>query len=373
MNCRREIPRPQLHNQHLPARQAVNEMRRINLSWLRWVLIAVVAAALIFAATKASPPRLHNRSGQALRSFSGSANTSHLFRRAARCDWSTAGRDTPNPNQCQTYVRNGKAIWCMMYAHHGVKPSDFDDFDALEDNGWTETHDQLASASELRTQTTGLELAFQQLGISSNYDKWVDLEQSHSKNVPAGSSDATATIVRTDAKYKSLVNLDDGAIVGLFNFGPNWMNDNRKPAPLPVSKLPKLRQWSDVHGLCLQDYAIVEKEEPEKLKEIKHGFRYAVSGQNMEDAISMVLEVDEPSQVRMWPGRIFTRDYPDRNKFYALLGASNIRGFGWLLAQHKQEFGFKIIKAIHIFNCPAITGDSGTFDQYCIYMQIGET
>ncbi|KAF7184914.1 hypothetical protein HII31_13726 [Pseudocercospora fuligena] len=349
-------------------------MRHISLSWLRWVPIAVVAAALIFAATKASTPRLHNRSGQTLLSFSGSSNTSHLFRRAARCDWDTAGQDTPNPNQCQTYVRNGKAIWCMMYARYGVKPSDFDDFDALEQNGWTETHDQLASASDFSTETKGLALAFQRLGISSNYDKWVNLEQTHSKNVPAGSSDATATIVRTGAKYKNFYNLEDGAIVGLFNFGPEWMNKNRKPAPLPVSTLPKLRQWSDVHWLGLQDYATVEEERPEKLREIKHAFRYAVSGKNMEEAIEMVLEVDQPSQVPVWPGKIFTRNYPDRSgeRFYALLGASNIRGFGWLLAQHKNELGFKIIKAIHIFNCPAVTASRGTFHQYCIYMQIGD-
>ncbi|KXT04794.1 hypothetical protein AC578_9664 [Pseudocercospora eumusae] len=343
-------------------------MRHINLSRLRSVPTATVAAVLILVVIWASPPR----SSQALQASQGHSETSHIFRRAARCDWATAGAETPNPNQCQTYVRNGKAIYCMMNAHDGVKQSDFDNFDALEDNGWTETHEELASAEDFRAETTGLETAFQQLGISPNHDEWVNLEQTHSKNVPAGSSDATATIVRTGAKYKSFVNLADGAIVGVFNFGPNWMNNNRKPAPLPVSKLPKLRQWSDVHGLCLQDYAIVEKEEPEKLKEIKHVFSYAISGQNMEDAIEMVLEVDQASEVGPWPGQRFTPTHPDPNKFYALLGASNIRGSGWLLAQHKEDLGHKTIKAVTIFNCPAVTANSGTFDQYCIYIEIGD-
>lgn len=258
-------------------------MRRVNLSWLRRVPTVIVAAALILAVIWTSPPHIRSRSSQALQVSRGHSKTSHIFRRAARCDWSTAGADTPNPNQCQKYVRNGKAMYCMM--------------NALEQNGWTETHDKLGNAADFRAETTGLETAFQQLGIHTNYDNWVNLEQTHSKNVPAGSSDATATIVRTGAKYKNLVNLADGAIVGVFNFGPNWMNNNRKPAPLPISKLPRLRQWSDVFELCLQDYAIVEEEQPEKLHEIKHGFSYAISGQNMEDAIAMVLEVDEASEV----------------------------------------------------------------------------
>ncbi|EME86471.1 uncharacterized protein MYCFIDRAFT_194524 [Pseudocercospora fijiensis CIRAD86] len=314
----------------LAEHQAAVEMRRIAFSWLRWVSIAVVAAILIIAAIRASSPRLHSRSGQALQSFPGNADASHLFRRAARCDWSTAGSDTPNPTQCQTYVRNGKAIYCMMNARNGVKQSEYQDFDALHENGWTETHDKLASAEEFRTETTGLETAFQKLRISSNYDQWVNLEQTHSENVPAGSTDSTATI------------------------------------------LPKLRQWSDVHGLCLQDYATVEEEQPEKLREIKHGFSYAISGQDMEDAIAMVLEVDEASDLRPWPGHKFTPNYPDPNKFYALLGASNVRGFGWLLATHKEDLGIKTIKAITIFNCPAVTASSGTFDQYCIYIEIGD-
>lgn len=148
----------------------------------------------------------------------------------------------------------------------------------------------------------------------------------------------------TQAQYRNIYNVEDGVILAVANFSPNYEGPRLDP---PVtSPIVPLKQWSDVAYLQYVDKASEASVPPSNLKYV---FRIQIEN---EDTISIMTQALEGAPLSPWPGtKVGMSD--DRGK--ALLSTPNGNGVAWLLAQHKAQLGVKIVTDVTMF----ATGTAG--------------
>lgn len=117
-------------------------------------------------------------------------------------------------------------------------------------------------------------------------------------------------------------------ILGLDNEGP----EHTEFAALSEQTVP-LRRWSDVVFLTWQNLC----RGSERTKKLKWIFRLNITNDKTKKIIAEVMRGDIHN-LKGWPGNTFIAS---QTSGLALLGTPHGAGVAWLLAQHKEQFGFQ--------------------------------
>lgn len=133
----------------------------------------------------------------------------------------------------------------------------------------------------------------------------------------------------TKAKYQNMFNVDGGAIIAQNNHGPNSRG--------PRTELP-LKQYSDVVFLAWQKHA------GKRVKNLKYVFRYYIVNTQTRSVLQSVLDKREKDSVA-WPGVKISMAEADGQ---AVLRTPNGYGVAYLLAQHKEQLGEKVVDYVTI-------------------------
>ncbi|KAJ9306836.1 hypothetical protein DTO217A2_3617 [Paecilomyces variotii] len=237
-----------------------------------------------------------------------------------------------------TYVRNGAALSCAMQATEDgarqyIRPdvpvnSPWVDYGDLNTWGW-EPQTQPGVLYEVNRV---LSRAFGALNIDPAQNVYIEIKQNTPVNVDGEEYQSTG------AMYGSAYNLQDGAIISHSAHSPESEAPN-------LSRYPKCRRWSDVTFLQWQHMA------QGNVQNLNHVFRETITNQDTRSIMRRVLgkpdswnDWDELHSASRW--RSF---YPQSDEFNALLYTPNVRGVAWLLIQHKQQLGRRIITQITTF------------------------
>ncbi|KAJ9270908.1 hypothetical protein DTO212C5_3133 [Paecilomyces variotii] len=237
-----------------------------------------------------------------------------------------------------TYVRNGEALFCAMEATEDdarqyLRPdipvnSPWVDYGDLNTWGW-QTQMQPSVLSNINYVLT---TAFKALNIDPAQNVYIEIKQNTPVNVDGEEYQSTG------AMYGSAYNLQDGAIISHSAHSPESEAPN-------LSRYPKCRRWSDVTFLQWQHMA------QGNVQNLNHVFRETITNQDTRSIMRRVLgkpdswnDWDELHSASRW--RSF---YPQSDEFNALLYTPNVRGVAWLLIQHKQQLGRRIITQITTF------------------------
>lgn len=164
----------------------------------------------------------------------------------------------------------------------------------------------------------------------------------------------------TKARYKNIYNAGEGAIIAMESYSPAYIIANSKkptaeqrffPPRQPITgAVVPLSQWSDVTFLQLQQLSTAAE-----LQKLTFVFRISVANQVTKEII--LHAVGGPTKLQSWPGEDFG---VEENAGLAMLGTPNGLGIGWLLAQHKADFGVKRVKGVRVWDEGATT-DPRTF------------
>ncbi|KAH4817075.1 hypothetical protein HBH61_056070 [Parastagonospora nodorum] len=138
------------------------------------------------------------------------------------------------------------------------------------------------------------------------------------------------------ASFKQVINPKDGIIVAYDNYSPRAAAED---SARNDTIIPDLKHWSDIAFLQWKSCA-------SKGAELKYMLRYQV----MNDSANYMIEAlnfangDETVE---WPGTTYDGASEEGQ---ASLGTPNGSGVAWLLIQHKEFLGHKIVDKITIFH-----------------------
>jgi hypothetical protein len=134
--------------------------------------------------------------------------------------------------------------------------------------------------------------------------------------------------------YQKVFNVKGGVIVADSNFGPDY----EKRFGTTAKTVP-LKQYSDVVFLARQ------KQAGDNIKNLKYVFRHKIVNSATQSLLKAVLE-KRNEKLKAWPG---TKISMIESGARAILGTSNGHGVAYLLAQHKEQLGVKVIDSVTIF------------------------
>ena len=134
--------------------------------------------------------------------------------------------------------------------------------------------------------------------------------------------------------YQNVFNVKSGVIIADSNFGPDY----EKRFGTAAETVP-LKQYSDVVFLAWQ------KQAGDNIKNLKHVFRHKIVNPATQNLLTAVLD-KRNEKLKTWPGTKISMVESDAR---AILGTSNGHGVAYLLAQHKEQLGVKVIDSVTIF------------------------
>lgn len=147
------------------------------------------------------------------------------------------------------------------------------------------------------------------------------------------------------AFYTQSFNIHGGSIFAHELLGPAAPKARRLNLDYPRENLPELQHWSDVSFLMWQHLSEGCQ------RELKCVVHCDITNPTSHDVMTEVLGKNPSSPEAFttdaYPGFSYTQE--DGALFEALLGTPSGMGTGYLLAQHKQEFGGKTVVSIQIF------------------------
>ena len=148
----------------------------------------------------------------------------------------------------------------------------------------------------------------------------------------------------TNADYVNWIDPETGLIIAASNYGPkSMMKDNENFSR--SQPLPNLKQWSDVTFLTWKK--IVGDQNGGTIPVPNNILRPKIGNKLTNTVLSEVMKrLGKTGQMPKWPGIELT---PESDEFKAVLSTPNGNGAAWLLAQHKSQFGLKMIDKMTIF------------------------
>jgi hypothetical protein len=223
----------------------------------------------------------------------------------------------------------GSNLLCQLYASAStVKGSAWKDPQSLEDYGWVASDPEYKW--EYNAPDNDIGPALKDLGVSTDafdnikYGYWHQQESKHDGH----------TYPATFGFYQNVFNVKAGVIIADSNFGPDY----EKKFGTTAETVP-LKQYSDVVFLAWQ------KQAGGNVKSLKYFFRHKIVNSATQTLLTAVLD-KRGEKLKTWPGTKISMIESDAR---AILGTSNGHGVAYLLAQHKEQLGVKVIDSVTIF------------------------
>ena len=117
----------------------------------------------------------------------------------------------------------------------------------------------------------------------------------------------------------------------------------------PTSKVPPLQKWSDIMALQWESDAV-----PRGASPLRYIFRAGIVNDNTRAMIGEAHKKILVNNVPTWPGTDFeltdNSSPRDTEAFYGLLGTYHAAAGGYMLAQHRAQFGAKRIQKIKVWS-----------------------
>ena len=234
-------------------------------------------------------------------------------------------------------VTQGEWYLCLLYAPlNTVFQSTHTDWDDLEANGWTLIGNYAYTPYAPINAMVNIFKALDLPTAQSSYRRmsiYQDEEVEIHKRV----------YQPTDSHYQNYFNVGpkEAAIVASENYSPAYCGAKRNPSITGKDLVP-LKQWSDVVFLKYQ-HLMEEYAEEGAMKRLKYVFRIHITHDTTRAVIDKVLGGD---QLAVWPGKYFDMSTREGK---ALLGTPHGFGPSWLLVQHKEQLGRKVVVGVTVF------------------------
>jgi len=228
-----------------------------------------------------------------------------------------------------TAVEKGKKMLKIMHGGSAVTQSPFF------------TPGEVGAMGYKRTtrprSVSGLSRKLDSLGIQVSNSHFTNVTDDYTKDVITGETLAGASEVR----FMSDINVEAGILVVNYSYSPTYKAEALKS--LSTALLPSLKHWSDI---AFHQWAHYELDQ-EEVHDLKFIMRENISNEDTLAIINNILDAS-PRQ-----SQAYTRSglYLDMNSDHAiaLLGTAHGAGVAWLLAQHRDQLGRKVIAGIRIF------------------------
>ncbi|KAI7512487.1 hypothetical protein KC347_g2388 [Hortaea werneckii] len=260
-------------------------------------------------------------------------------------------------NLYNKYKKKGKELRCVL---EGTKATStpWTDYGALETWGWQLTEDDEAGDySHVQKQCTGVDLGDLSAGTSVTWD--------HIETTEHTTNGKQVLYYATNAEYINVFFPAAGVIMANVNYGPGYKTSQGLGSLDPWPKdapLPKIKQWSDIVALTwLHLTTTTGSHRPQNLRWL---FRRIIRNDDTQNVIGYVCKQKRVGQARpkgatgppwqapVWPGLVVRREESgDEGDFFnALLATPNANGVVWLLAQHREQLGWKTVKSIRVWS-----------------------
>ncbi|KAI7285126.1 hypothetical protein KC345_g1902 [Hortaea werneckii] len=261
-------------------------------------------------------------------------------------------------NLYNKYKKKGKELRCVL---EGTKATStpWTDYRALETWGWQLTQDEEGGDySHVQEQCTGVDLGDLSAGTEVIWDHFETTE--HTTN------GKQVQYYATNAGYINVFFPAAGVIMANVNYGPSYKTSQGLGSLDPWPKdapLPKIKQWSDVVALTWLHLTTTGSHQPQNLRWL---FRRIIRNDDTQNVIGYVCKQKKVGQARpkgamgppwqapVWPGLVVRprgSDGGGEGEFFnALLATPNANGVVWLLAQHREQLGWKTVKSIRVWS-----------------------
>lgn len=210
--------------------------------------------------------------------------------------------------------------------------------------------------------------------FGSNSTRWseddkeghnVDTTMEHFKKCIVGGT----TYYATAGMFQIIANGEAGLLVASNSLSPYTSAVDNHGLPLPEDRpLPLLQNWSDLAFLHWQSLQKLGKP-----NELKYVLRANIENETSTKVMSEILgygvqyqELEhkpshgcscETCRLPLWPGVTFDAGSKEGQ---ALIGTPNGGGVAWLLAQHKEQLGVKVIDKVTLFFSTPVSEWDGT-------------
>lgn len=200
-----------------------------------------------------------------------------------RCDFTAISNGQYTQSEtCEKAYMNGLHLDCMLRQKTHT-PSKFINHVELEENGWEE---EVNESPEY--EIFHMDKAFQGLGINSDATSWAEVRVEHCKDSTAPEG---RPCISTGAEYQNYYNVKDGVLVATLNYGPEYM---ARLGNLDTSKIPPLRQWSDVCFLSIEEYCRTQAGGAASIQGLQHIFRRDVKNKKTLNVLKAIVEARNP-------------------------------------------------------------------------------
>jgi len=175
------------------------------------------------------------------------------------------------------------------------------------------------------------------LGIQGSNSHFINVIDDYTKDVITGET----LVSLSDVRFMSDINLEAGILIANYSYSPTYKAKELKS--LAAALLPSLKHWSDI---AFHQWAHSQHPE-EEVRDLKFIMRETIANEDTLAVVDSILDAS-PHQ-----SQACTRSglYLDMNSDHAiaLLGTAHGAGVAWLLAQHRDQLGHKVIAGITIF------------------------
>ncbi|KAI4714193.1 hypothetical protein J4E89_001643 [Alternaria sp. Ai002NY15] len=229
-----------------------------------------------------------------------------------------------------TAVEKGKKMLKIMHGGSAVTQSPYF------------TPEEVGAMGYKRTtrprSVSGLSKKLDSLGIQGSNSHFINVTDDYTKDVITGETFAGASEVR----FMSDINVEAGILVVNYSYSPT--HKAKALTSLATALLPSLKYWSDI---AFHQWAHSVHTQEKEVHNLKFIMRENISNEDTLAVIHSILDASPPQS------QACTRSglYLDMNSVHAiaLLGTAHGAGVAWLLAQHRDQLGRKVIAGIRIF------------------------
>ncbi|KAI7566973.1 hypothetical protein KC317_g5304 [Hortaea werneckii] len=260
------------------------------------------------------------------------------------------------------YRKKGRDLRCVLESTKTTS-TPWTDYGALETWGWQLTQDEEDSDySHVQEQCTGVDLGDLSAGTSIIWD--------HLETTEHTTNGKQVSYYATNAEYINVFFPAAGVIMANVNYGPSYKTSHGLGSLDPWPKdapLPKIKQWSDIVALTwLHLTAATTNGGSHQSQNLRWLFRRIIRNDDTQNVIGYVCKQKKVGQARpkgsmgppwqapVWPGLVVRPTESDGGSegdfFNALLATPNANGIVWLLAQHREQLGWKTVKSIRVWS-----------------------
>ncbi|CAE7185341.1 hypothetical protein PTNB85_07087 [Pyrenophora teres f. teres] len=138
------------------------------------------------------------------------------------------------------------------------------------------------------------------------------------------------------ADFCSEIHAKAGILIASYNRAPAYA------ARVPNTPLPPVQHWSDVAFLQWQYL----QEDEQGTRGLKYILRESIENEDTLAIVERITNDLAAGEDLYWPGLVLDAN---SEQAMALLGTPNGGGVAWMLAQHRQQLGHKVVEKVVLF------------------------